>query len=127
MINWPASGSPIATVVLSAPLKKEAVRLARRALDGYEPWRARNRCFAQIDLAAAHLAAGDLEQAASAGRDALRTALRVDSTHTRDRLRTLQRQTQLLRTSSPDLGELDNRITDLLHRNRARHDENTAP
>lgn len=105
---------------------KEAVRLTRQALDGYEPWRVRNRCFAQIDLTAAHLAAGDLEQAASAGRDALRTAVRVDSTHTRDRLRTLQRQTQLLRTSSPDLDELDNRITDLLHRNRARHDKNTA-
>jgi hypothetical protein len=57
----------------------------------YEPWRVRARCFAQTDLAGAHLLGNDLEQAAAVGRDALRTAAQVSSTRTLDRLRTLQR------------------------------------
>lgn len=46
-----------------------------------------------------------------------------NTTRTLDRLRTLQRHVRPVRTSSPHLVELDERITDLLTRNRARRDE----
>jgi hypothetical protein len=82
----------------------------------YEPWRVRARCFAQTDLAGAHLLGNDLEQAAALGRDALRTAAQVSSARTLDRLRTLQRQIQPLRACSPHLRELDERITVFLAR-----------
>ncbi len=78
--------------------------------------RVRARCFAQTDLASAHLLGNDREQAAAVGRDALRTAVQVSSARTLDRLRTLQRQAQPLRASSPHLRELDERITDFLTR-----------
>ncbi|WP_034269072.1 hypothetical protein [Haloechinothrix halophila] len=94
-------------------------------MDSYEPWRVRSRCFVQTDLATAHLVGGDLEQAASLGRDAVRTAGQVSSTRVLDRLRTLQRQVRPLRSSSPDVRELDERITDLT-RTSSRRDEDTA-
>lgn len=56
----------------------------------------------------------------------MRTAVQVSSTRTLDKLRTLQRQVRPLRANSTHLGELDDRITDLLTRNRARRDEDTA-
>ncbi|MBV9313679.1 MAG: hypothetical protein JO100_07950 [Pseudonocardia sp.] len=80
----------------------------------------------QTDLATAHLVGRDYEHAAILGRDAVRTAVQVSSTRTLDRLRTLQRQVHLLRTNSKHLGELDERITDLLTRNRAHRDEHTT-
>ncbi|MGH3933096.1 MAG: hypothetical protein ACRDTF_24335, partial [Pseudonocardiaceae bacterium] len=89
----------------------QAIKLTTTALDGFEPWRVRARCFAQTDLAGAHLLGNDLEQAAAVGRAALRTAADVSSTRTHDRLRTLQRQVRALRTRSPHLRELDERIT----------------
>ncbi len=105
----------------------QGTRLITRALDGYEPWRVRSRCFVQTDLATAHLVNRDLEHAASLGRDAVRTAAQVSSTHTLDRLRTLRRQVRPLRTGSPDLSELDERITDLLTRSSTRRDEDPTP
>ncbi len=105
---------------------EQATRLITQALDPYEPWRVRSRCFVQTDLAAAHLVGHDLEHAAALGRDAVRTAAQVSSTLTLDRLRTLQRQVRPLRTGSPHLRELDERITDLLTRNRADRDEDST-
>ncbi|MGH3937659.1 MAG: hypothetical protein ACRDTG_03345 [Pseudonocardiaceae bacterium] len=99
---------------------EQAIKLTTAAVDGYEPWRARARCFAQTDLAGIHLLGNDLEQAAAAGRAALRTAADVSSTRTHDRLRTLQRQVRALRSRSPHLRELDERITVFLTRS-ARH------
>ncbi len=104
---------------------EQGTRLIKQALDSYEPWRVRSRCFVQTDLATAHLASRDLEQAASLGRDAVRTASQVSSTRVLDRLRTLQRQIRPLRSSSPDVRELDERITDLT-RTSNRRDEDTA-
>ncbi len=95
---------------------EQAIKLSAVAVRDYEPWRVRARCFAQTDLAGAHLVGRDFEQAAALGRDALRTAAQVSSTRTLDRLHTLQRQIQPLRASSPHLRELDERITDFLGR-----------
>ncbi len=105
---------------------EQGTRLISQAMDTYEPWRVRSRCFVQTDLATAHLVGRDYEHAAALGRDAVRTAAQVRSTRTLDRLRTLQRQVQPLRASSRHLGELDERITDLLTRNRARRDEDST-
>jgi len=101
----------------------QAARLITHAMHRYEPWRIRSRCFVQTDLASVHLVGRDYEHAAALGRDAVRTAAQVSSTRTLDRLRTLQRQARPMRTMSPHLVELDDRITDLLTRNRARRDE----
>ncbi|MFN2495037.1 MAG: hypothetical protein ABR608_03880 [Pseudonocardiaceae bacterium] len=99
---------------------ERAIKLITSVVDDYEPWRVRARCFAQTDLVRAHLLGNDLEQAAASGRDALRTAADVSSTRTLDRLRTLQRQVRSLRTRSPQLRELDERITVFLTRSARR-------
>lgn len=101
----------------------EAIRLITLALDSYEPWRVRSRCFVQTDLASAHMVGGDLEHAAALGRDALRTAAQVSSTRTLDRLRTFQRQARPLRAGSPHLRDLDERIMNFVGRISARRDE----
>jgi hypothetical protein len=105
---------------------EQAIKLGAAAVDGFEPWRVRARCFAQTDLVGAHLLGNDLEQAAAVGRDALRTAADVSSTRTHDRLRTLQRQVRSLRTRSPHLRELDERITTFLTRSARRDGNPTA-
>ncbi len=94
----------------------QAITLSTAALHDYEPWRVRSRSLVQTDLASAHLLGRDLEQAAALGRDALRTAAELNSTRTRERLRTLQRQMHPLRSASPHLRELDERITAFLTR-----------
>jgi tetratricopeptide (TPR) repeat protein len=66
-----------------------AVRSLTGALDGYEAWRTRSRCFVNTDLAATHLNAGQAEQALTAARAAITAAAPVDSVRTRERLRTL--------------------------------------
>lgn len=104
----------------------QTTRLITQAMNDYEPWRIRSRCFVQTDLAAAHLGSGDYEQAASLGRAAVRTAAQVSSTRTLDRLRTLQRRVKALPARSTHLGDLDARVTELLAGNRARPDESTA-
>ncbi len=102
---------------------EQAITLSTTALRDYEPWRIRDRCFVQTDLAGVHLLAQDLEQAAAFGRDALRTAAEVSSTRTLDHLRTLQRQVRPLRSASPHLADLDERITDFLTRTSRRHQQ----
>jgi len=103
----------------------QAIKLSTTALQDYEPWRVRNRCFVQTDLASAHLLNRDLEQTAALGRDALRTAADVSSHRTLDRLRALQRQITPLRSAAPPLADLDARITDFLTRTtrRQQHDD----
>ncbi len=77
----------------------------------------------QTDLAAAHVAGRDFEQAAVVGRDAIRTATQVSSTRSVDRLRVLQRQVRPLRANSTHLAELDDRITGLLTRSGPRRED----
>ena len=105
---------------------KQAITLSTAALRDYEPWRVRNRCWIQADLASAHLLGGDLEQAAALGRDALRTAAEVSSLRLLGRLRTLQRQMNPLRSASPHLRELDERITAFLTRTTRRQPDDHA-
>ncbi|MGH3940610.1 MAG: hypothetical protein ACRDTG_18635 [Pseudonocardiaceae bacterium] len=99
---------------------ERAIKLSTTALQDYEPWRVRPRCFVQTDLVSAYLLGNDLDHAAAVGRDALRSAAEVSSTRTLDRLRTLQRQVRSLRTRSPQLRELDERITVFLTRSARR-------
>ena len=95
------------------------------ALRGCEPWAVRGLCVTQTDLALTHLLARDLEQAAVFGRDALRTAANLSSTITVERLRTLHRQVHPLRSASPHLADLDDRITGFLtHTTRRRQQDN---
>ncbi|MGH3566655.1 MAG: hypothetical protein ACRDRH_11610 [Pseudonocardia sp.] len=80
----------------------------------------------QTSLAITHLHGGDLEQAAVLGRDALRTAATLDSTIVLERLRTLQRQVHPLRSTSPHLADLDDRITDFHTRTARRRPDDTV-
>lgn len=105
---------------------EQAITMSTTALHDYEPWRVRNRCWVQADLASAHLLHDDLEQAAALGRDALRTAAEVSSPRLLDRLRTLQRQVRPLRSASPDLASLDARIADFLARTARRHQQDNT-
>ncbi|MGH4013419.1 MAG: hypothetical protein ACRDSL_05690 [Pseudonocardiaceae bacterium] len=100
--------------------------MSTTALRDYEPWRVRNRCWVQADLASAYLLRDDLEQAAALGRDALRTAFDVSSPRLLDRLRTLQRQVRPLGSVSPHLAELDARIADFLARTARRHQQDNT-
>ncbi len=103
---------------------KQAITFGTMALHGCDPWAVRGLCVTQADLALTHLRGRDLEQAAAFGRDALRTAATLSSTITVERLRTLQRQAHPLRSASPHLADLDDRITDHLTRTtrRQHHD-----
>ncbi len=93
---------------------EQATRLMTRALDHYEPWRVRSRCFVQTDLAAALLGSREFERAAALGQEGIQTATQVESARTLDRLRVLQRQVKPLGADSRALRELDDRITGLL-------------
>jgi len=93
-----------------------AVRLITQAMESFESWRIRSRCYMQTDLAAVHLMTRDYEHAAAIARDAIRTATQLSSTTTLDRLRALQRQVSPLRKDSPHLNELGQRITTLLRK-----------
>ncbi|MGH3811261.1 MAG: hypothetical protein ACRDUV_02240, partial [Pseudonocardiaceae bacterium] len=95
---------------------KQAITQSTTALNGTETWRARPLALVQTTLAITHLRGRDLEQGAAFGRDALRTAANLSSTITTERLRSLHRQIQPLRTNSPDLRDLDNRLTTFLGR-----------
>lgn len=89
----------------------QAVTFSTMALRGCHPQALRPLCVTQTDLALTHLRSRDLEQAAALGRDALRTADALNSTIIVERLRTLQRQTQPLRSNSPHLHDLNERLT----------------
>jgi tetratricopeptide (TPR) repeat protein len=91
-----------------------AERLINHALESYEPWRARSRCFVQTDLATTHLVARDYDRATSLGLDAVRTAARISSSRAVDRIRTLHRQVQPIRMESTHLATLDDEITTYL-------------
>lgn len=97
--------------------------LITRALDEYEPWRVRSRCFVQTDLATAHLLRGDHDHAAGMGRAALRTASDVSSTRTVDKLRTLRRTVSPLRGQSRPMAELDERLDAFLTRSTRRRED----
>ncbi len=90
---------------------QQAITLGNAALQACAPWKVRGRCIDQLDLALTHLRDRNLEQAAAYGRDALRSATDVSSTMIAQRLRTLHRQIQPLRSGSPHLRELDERLT----------------
>ena len=91
-----------------------AAELIQWAMDRYESWRVRSRCFVQTDLATVHLVGRELERAAAVGHDALSTAADIRSARIVDRIRTLQRQIEPLRSGSIPLAELDEQITDFL-------------
>ncbi|MGH3623917.1 MAG: hypothetical protein ACRDQ5_19355 [Sciscionella sp.] len=103
----------------------QGIRQLTQALETNAPGRVRSHCIMQADLAAAHLAARDFEQAAAIGREAIRAATQVSSTRSLDRLAILQREIRPLRASSSHLTDLDDRITTLMTHNNARRDENT--
>ncbi|MGI9000653.1 MAG: hypothetical protein ACR2GH_03200, partial [Pseudonocardia sp.] len=95
---------------------EQAVRFGTMALRDCGPQQVRPLCMHQANLAIIHLHDRDPEQAAAFGRDALRTAATLDSTIVLERLRTLQRRVHPLRSASPHLAELHERITSHLDR-----------
>ncbi|MGH8916804.1 MAG: hypothetical protein ACRD0H_00415, partial [Actinomycetes bacterium] len=101
----------------------QAAKLITQALGDVEPWKVSGRCAIQTALATTHLLGRDLEQAAAHGRDAVRTAAEVSSTRALDGLRILQRQVRPLRSASPLLVELDERITDFRTSTTRRHQQ----
>lgn len=130
----PPSVNPYAEAQFAADLgrclrdtgdSRQGIRQLRHALKSNGPGRLRSRCIIEADLAAAHLDVREFEQAATVGRDAIRTATQVSSTRSLDRLRILQRQLRPLRADSVPLAELDDRITVLLGRDRSRGPEPT--
>jgi hypothetical protein len=96
---------------------EQATRLITQALETYEPWRVRSRCFVQADLAATHVASGDHDRAAALGGEAVVTAAQVNSSRTLDRLRTLQRQFRRTDADSRVFDALDFQISELLAQN----------
>ncbi|MGH3913466.1 MAG: hypothetical protein ACRDTC_08655 [Pseudonocardiaceae bacterium] len=95
---------------------EHAVKFSTMALDGCDPWVVRGLCLTQADLAITHLHGRELEQAAAFGRDALRTATDLSSAIILERLRTLHRQIAPLHTNSPQLRDLEDRLTGFLTR-----------
>ena len=98
---------------------EQAITFSTMALHGCRAQSVRPLCVTQADLAISHLIGRDLEQAAAFGRDALRTASGISSTITLELLRTLQRQVTSLRSASPHLADLDERLTSFLTRNKS--------
>jgi len=106
---------------------EHAIRFSTMALDGCDPWVIRGLCLTKADLALTYLHGRDLEQAAEFGRDALRTAADLSSAITLERLRTLHRQVVPLRSASPQLLDLDERLTGFFSRTtHGRHDGTTV-
>ncbi|MGH3569395.1 MAG: hypothetical protein ACRDRH_25915 [Pseudonocardia sp.] len=105
---------------------EQALTFGTTALRGCSVREVRPLCMGQTNLAITHLHGRDLEQAAALGRDALRTAATLDSTIVLERLRTLQRQVHPLRSTSPHLADLDDRITGHLTRTTRQRPDNTV-
>jgi transcriptional regulator with XRE-family HTH domain len=95
---------------------REAAQLIGHALDGYESWRMRSRCFVQTDLASAHLVGGDYDQAAVLGHEAIETSMQVRSSRVLERIHSLRWQFRSLAPNLPEFSELDSRIIDLVDR-----------
>ncbi|MGH3721829.1 MAG: hypothetical protein ACRDRI_23885 [Pseudonocardiaceae bacterium] len=116
-------GDDLATCLSRIGDTKQAITLSTMALNGTEPWMVRPLCLVQTTLASTHVLSRDWEQAAAFGRAALRTAASLSSTITVERLHTLQQQVHPLRSSSPHLADLDDRIADTRTRTaRRQHD-----
>ncbi|MGQ0777356.1 MAG: hypothetical protein ACT4NY_23570 [Pseudonocardiales bacterium] len=96
----------------------QALTQTTASLENSALWNVRGRCVDQIDLAITHFLRREAEEAAAFGRDALRGAANVSSTILLERLRTLQRQVHPLRSASPHLLDLDDRLTGFLTRRR---------
>jgi hypothetical protein len=77
------------------------------ALEGYEPWRSRSRCFVSTDLAATYLQARQPEEALAAGRAAIAEWGATASSRTRERLRTLHVVARAVMPRSQHIHELD--------------------
>lgn len=122
----PGFGVDVGRGLRDAREMQQAAKLIRHALDGVESWKVSGRCAIETELASTHLLGGDWEQAASVGRDAVRTAARVSSTRAVDGLRILQQQLRPLRTRSSHLRELDGRIADFLARSTRRDGDPSA-
>lgn len=103
-------GGDLGKALLGLGDTEQALAFKTTALNGVEVWMVRPRCLDLTDLALIHLRGRDLEQAAAFGRDALRTAATLDSTIASERLRTLHRQVAPLRSASPDLADLNERL-----------------
>lgn len=88
-----------------------AIRQLTGALDGYEPWRTRSRCFVSTDLAATHLNARHPEEALAAGRVAITSAAPVASVRTRERFRTLRAAAGPLAPKSRHVRDLHEELT----------------
>lgn len=101
-------------------------KLIDQALQQYEPWRVRSRCFVLTDLAVAAVVGNDHDRAAAYGREALATATEVSSTRTVDRLRSLHRMVTPLRASSRVLAEFDDRLTPFLTHAGQRNEDNDS-
>lgn len=97
-----------------------AVRRLTSALDGYESWRARSRCFVSTDLAATHLNADEPDAALAAGRAAISAAAPIASVRTRERLRTLQAAAGSVAARSRCARDLHEELTHFLTE-QARH------
>ncbi|MGH8922543.1 MAG: hypothetical protein ACRD0H_30105 [Actinomycetes bacterium] len=105
---------------------EQAITMSTLALNDIEPWMVRPLCLVQTGLALTHLHSRELEQAAEYGRQALRTAATLSSTITVERLRTLHRQAHPLRSASPPLRDLDDRLTTFLaHPTRHQPNDNS--
>jgi tetratricopeptide (TPR) repeat protein len=105
---------------------EQALTFSAQALHGCDPGKVRAQCLVQTGLAITHLLDRDLEQAAAFGRDALRTATDLSSTITLERLRTLHRQVTPLRAASPQMLDLDERLTGFLTRTTQDQRHNTT-
>ncbi len=91
-----------------------AARALTTALETYEPWRARSRCFVSTDLADVHLRAGDHDRVVDAAQRSMRAAGPISSVRTTERLRTLQRRLEPHTARSRLLHQLDAQLTDFL-------------
>jgi hypothetical protein len=90
---------------------KPAVRALTTALDTYEPWRTRSRCFVTTDLATVHLRAGKHELAAAAAHSAATAAGIISSTRATQRIEILQKAVSRCAPRSQALRRLNEELT----------------
>jgi hypothetical protein len=91
-----------------------AVERLTSALDSYESWRVRSRCFVSTDLATTCLHAGRPEEALAAGQAAITAAAPIASLRTRERLRTLHTAASVVADQSRHTRELHQQLTHFL-------------
>jgi signal transduction histidine kinase len=103
-----------------------AVERLTSALDGYEAWRARSRCFVITDLAATHLQAGHHEEALAAGQAAVTAAAPIASVRTRERLRALHSATGAVADRSRHARDLHDELAHFLTEQARRGTEESS-